>query len=213
MANRGKEILALCLAVVTLTTAIYTFRSNPGAHYSSPRMAAQTSSSRQRVALGIDASKPKAPPRPRIIAEAMVSPLDRNPFSRPVGAPSAAPKPKPEDTPTTQTAAAAAPAPAPTPVPAPAPPTPSNLPPLMGSTPPVGTTAIAAPNPNVPILTGIVGDRSGYQTAVIRLGDRRYLAKRGDTVAGRYLVQSVSDRQVVLAGSEGKLILRMGGSE
>jgi len=213
MANRGKEILALCLAVVTLTTAIYTFRSNPGAHYTSPRLGAQTKASRQRVALGVDASKPKPPPRPRIIEEAMLSPLNRNPFSRPAGAPSAAPKPKPEDTPTTQTPTAAAPTPAPTPVPASAPQTPPSLPPLMGQTPPVGTTAVAAPNSNIPILTGIIGDRSSYQTAVIRLGDRRYLAKRGDRVAGRYLVQSVSDRQVVLAGSEGKLILRMGGSE
>ncbi len=209
MANRGKEILALCLAVVTLTTAIYTFRSNPGARYSSPRLSAQTNAARQRAALGIDESRPQPPPRPRVMEDPALSPLNRNPFSRPVGSPSAAPKPKPEETSAAQTPAA----PASAPVPAPAPQAPSNLPPLMGQIPPVGATAIAAPNPNIPILTGIIGDRSGYQTAVIRLGERRYLAKRGDRVAGRYLVQSVSDRQVELAGSEGKLILRMGGSE
>lgn len=221
MANRGKEILALCLGVAALATAIYTFRSDPGARYQSPRHMARTEASRQREARkALVESKPKAPPREQILAEAKEGVLRRNPFSRPVGAPSAAPQPAPEGTQPSPTPAPEGAQPSPTPKPAPAPaPKPQataatpTLPSFSTQTPPLGTTAMTPPVPSTPTLAGIVGDRSGYQTAVIRIGNRRYFAKAGDKVAGQYLVQSVSDRQVVLAGLEGKLILKMGGSE
>jgi type IV pilus biogenesis protein PilP len=209
MANRGKEILALCLGVATFAVAIYTFRSNPGARYTSPKHAARTEASRLREvrsALG-QMKAPNAPPREQVLAEAKLGVLNRNPFSRPVGSPSAAPAPEPAPA---QPAAAVAQTPQPA-APAPAAPVTTVLPPLTTQTPPLGTTA--APAPTTPSLAGIVGDRSGYQTAVIRIGNGRYFAKQGDKVAGRYLVQSVSDRQVVLAGAEGKLTLKMGGSE
>ena len=210
MANRGKEILFLCLAVTALTVAIQTFRGNPGSRYTSPRMLAQTEASRAEATRGGKAESPPPAPRPPLEPRGETSPLNRNPFSRPVGAPSAAPKPEPEAKPTELAAAPAAPRVEPRPQPSPAP---VVMPPLTLQTPPMGTTATSNPAPSGPQLTGIVGDRSGYQMAVIRLGDRRYFAKAGDKVAGRYLVQSVSDRQVVLAGSEGKLILKRGGSQ
>jgi hypothetical protein len=205
VANRGKEILTLCLGVAALATAIYTFRSDPGARYASPKHAARTETSRLREARGaLEETTSKAPPREQILAEAKEGVLNRNPFSRPVGSPSAAPQPAPTPAP---------PGAQPTLTPQAVAATPATLPPFATQTPPLGTTAIAPPAPSAPSLAGIIGDRSGYQTAVIRLGDRRYFAKQGDKVAGRYLVQSVSDRQVVLAGVEGKLILKMGGSE
>ena len=209
MANRGKEILLLCLAVTTLVTAIYTFRSDSGAKYreKSPRLAAQTEISRQRAARGSDLRPEAIASRPPVVPRATVTPINRNPFSRPVGAPSAAPAPEPAK----PAGAGAPPAPQPaaalTPAPSPAVPGPqaaSVLPPL---------SVQAAPAPTAPLLTGVIGNRTGDQTAVIRVGELRYFARAGDKVAGRYLVQSVSDRQVVLAGAEGKLILKMGGSQ
>jgi hypothetical protein len=48
--------------------------------------------------------------------------------------------------------------------------------------------------------------------AILRQDDQRYFVKVGETVAG-YRVQSISNQQVVLAGSQGKVTLRMGGRQ
>ena len=200
MENRGREILFLCLAVTAVTTAIYTFRSSPATRYTSPRLAAQTEASRLSAARGTEQAEEWPTRRPKPVAEPAVTPLHRNPFSRPVGAPSAAPAPpKPQEANPQQP-----PAPSPAPL---------TMPPLTVQTPPAGTAATPSSTPSPPSLTGIVGDRSGYQTAVIRFGDRRYFAKQGDKVAGKYQVESVSERQVVLVGADGKLILKMGGTQ
>ncbi len=60
-------------------------------------------------------------------------------------------------------------------------------------------------------LTGII---DGKQTvAVLRQSDQRYFVKVGDFVGDGYRVQSIGNQQVVLAGQQGKLILRMGGRQ
>lgn len=202
MENRGREILFLCLAVTALTTAIYTLRSNPGAHYTSPRQAAQIEAARSSAARGTEQAVESPKPRSKQEAEVVVTPLHRNPFSRPVGAPSAAPAPPKPQQPAQPNPQTTSPSPASLP-----------MPPLAVRTPPAGTAAALSSTPIPPSLIGIVGDRSGYRTAVIRFGDRRYFAKQGDKVAGEYQVQSVSERQVVLVGADGKLILKMGGTQ
>ncbi|UCH36613.1 MAG: hypothetical protein JSV65_09740 [Armatimonadota bacterium] len=58
-------------------------------------------------------------------------------------------------------------------------------------------------------LTGVIyGDPS---MAIIRKGDKRYFVRPGDPVGGRYMVQSIARRQVVLASSEGTLRLDLTG--
>lgn len=60
-------------------------------------------------------------------------------------------------------------------------------------------------------LTGIV---DGKQTmAILRQNDQRYFVKVGDLVGDGYRVQSIGRQQVVLAGQQGKVILRMGGRQ
>jgi Tfp pilus assembly protein PilP len=60
-------------------------------------------------------------------------------------------------------------------------------------------------------LYGIVAGKQAM--AVIREGDQRYYVKVGDRIGDRYRVQAISQKEVVLVGSEGKVILRMGGRQ
>jgi len=60
-------------------------------------------------------------------------------------------------------------------------------------------------------LTGIVGGK--HTVAILRQNDQRYFVKVGDLVGDDYRVQSIGSQQVVLAGQQGKLILRMGGRQ
>jgi hypothetical protein len=76
---------------------------------------------------------------------------------------------------------------------------------------PAGVAATPPP-PAKPSLSGIVIDSAGKPTAVIHEGDQRYFAKAGDTVAGKYRVQSISNQQVVLVVGQERLTLKMGGS-
>jgi len=60
-------------------------------------------------------------------------------------------------------------------------------------------------------LTGII---DGRQTvAILRQNDQRYFVKVGDLIGDGYRVQSIGNQQVVLAGQQGKVILRMGGRQ
>ena len=60
-------------------------------------------------------------------------------------------------------------------------------------------------------LTGII---DGRQTvAILRQNDQRYFVKVGDFIGDGYRVQSIGNQQVVLAGQQGKVILRMGGRQ
>ena len=89
--------------------------------------------------------------------------------------------------------------------------------------PEAGAEASAAPEPGMGperaepggelglTLTGIV---DGKQTvAILRQNDQRYFVKVGDLVGDGYRVQSIGRQQVVLAGQQGKVILRMGGRQ
>ena len=60
-------------------------------------------------------------------------------------------------------------------------------------------------------LNGIVAGRQAM--AVIRQGEQRYYVKVGDPVGDQYRVQTISQKEVVLVGKEGKVILRMGGRQ
>ena len=60
-------------------------------------------------------------------------------------------------------------------------------------------------------LTGIVAGKPAV--AIIREDGQRYFVKVGDSVADRYRVQAIGQHEVVLAGPQGKLILRMGGRQ
>jgi type II secretory pathway component PulC len=74
-----------------------------------------------------------------------------------------------------------------------------------GQQPPQGESA----KPSL-TLTGIV--RGKPDMAILRKDDQRYFVKVGETVDG-YRVQSISNQQVVLAGPQGKVTLRMGGRQ
>jgi hypothetical protein len=60
-------------------------------------------------------------------------------------------------------------------------------------------------------LTGIVEGKS--DVAILRQGDQRLFVKVGDSIGGGYRVQSIGNQQVVLAGPQGTVILRMGGRQ
>lgn len=61
------------------------------------------------------------------------------------------------------------------------------------------------------ILTGVIDGKDSV--AILRQDDQRFFVKVGDLVGEGYRVQSISRQQVVLAGQQGKVILRMGGRQ
>ncbi len=60
-------------------------------------------------------------------------------------------------------------------------------------------------------LTGIIDGRS--TVAILRQNDQRFFVRAGDQIGHGYRVQSIGNQQVVLAGPQGKVILRMGGRQ
>jgi hypothetical protein len=60
-------------------------------------------------------------------------------------------------------------------------------------------------------LTGIVAGKPAV--AIIRDNGQRYFVKVGDQVGDRYRVQAIGRQEVVLAGQQGKVTLRMGGRQ
>ncbi len=60
-------------------------------------------------------------------------------------------------------------------------------------------------------LTGIIDGRS--TVAILRQKDQRFFVKVGDPIGYEYRVQSIGNQRVVLAGPQGKVILRMGGRQ
>lgn len=60
-------------------------------------------------------------------------------------------------------------------------------------------------------LTGIVEGKP--DVAILRQGDQRLFVKVGDPIGGGHRVQSIGNHQVVLAGPQGTVILRMGGRQ
>jgi hypothetical protein len=60
-------------------------------------------------------------------------------------------------------------------------------------------------------LTGIIDGKQSV--AILRQDDQRFFVKAGDLVGEGYRVQSIGRQQVVLAGQQGNVILRMGGRQ
>ncbi len=198
--SRSKEAVFLVLAVTTLVTAIFTFRGHPKparAAQAAPPPAAQNRAVRGKGGLGL-ADPVKTMP---------MTNRNRNPFAAPPGAPREAlvlkttpEAPRPEVQVRTVVVPQAVPQTIPTFITAP-------------QAAPLSPAGVAAPPPsNKPSLSGIVADSSGRPTAIIHEGNQRYFAKAGDTVAGKYRVQSISNQQVVLVADRERLILKMGGS-
>ena len=97
---------------------------------------------------------------------------------------------------------------------------PFSAPEAPASGPPPGDAETGEPPPD-PLLAEqqplkaelrLVGIVTGARTlAVIRHGDTRYYVKVGDEIADGYRVEAIrGDREVVLAGSKGTIVLRTG---
>jgi len=81
-----------------------------------------------------------------------------------------------------------------------------GTPPMAGG--PGPSQPSAPPQPAQPRLVGIVeGDQP---MAVIRLGDKRYYPRLGESI-GEYAVSDISARRVVLSSASGTLSLSLGG--
>jgi len=185
MESRRKEVLLLVLAVVALGVGLYTFRGKPAAPPAAP---AATS---ERPAPGGGEKVAEAPAgaaeegqEPTAAGEGTAG--AGNAQRNPFSAPGG-PAPSAEQ-PVTVAAAEQ-----------PVQPQPVQELPQMSS----GASGL--------VLTGII---DGKQTlAVLRQDDRRFYVKVGDHVGDGYRVQSIGSQQVVLAGQQGKVTLRMGGRQ
>jgi hypothetical protein len=188
MSRRSKDVLLLVLALVALIVALYTFRRKPApVTQAKPVAAAKT-----EVAKPAEGEAKPAPVSPGAAGET------RNPFAGP-GAAGAVALPE---------ATAKPPAPAAAQPPVTPAPTVTATPPVTPLPPPTAA-GVAAPEQEL-ALAGIVAGRRNM--AVIREGDKRYYASVGDRIGG-YRVQAIGEHEVVLAGREGKVILRMGGRQ
>lgn len=192
--GRRKDVLLLVLAVVALGVAFYTFRGKPASPGAAPAAATAPQPKKE------EAKKEETGGGPGLPSAALPGGGTRNPFQGPEGG--AAPAGRNPATAPQKPAGAPAPAsqPAVNPLPVPARP----LPAAPGSAKTQAPAATLA-------LNGIVAGKQAM--AVIREGDQRYYVKVGDRIGDRYRVQSISSKEVVLVGSEGKVILRMGGRQ
>ena len=201
MGRRSKDFLLLALAVVALVVAVSTFRHKPASTTASPAGATAAKPKQTAKAPDKEPAKGTAP-------GGLTSPsgATRNPFEGPGTA--AAPAPVDE---LKEPAAAAAQAPKPPEGRSEPAPTPAVVP---QPTPAKPATPAAAPGKAKASTLTLNGILAGRQTiALIRDGSQRYYVKVGDRVGDRYRVQSIAQKQVVLSGSEGKVILRMGGRQ
>jgi len=200
--GRRKDVFLFALAVVALVVAVYTFRK--------PAPSTPSKADKQTVAThaksGAGAERGKKAQEGAAATEALPSTgATRSPFEGPGTATASETGKKPAAAEKPPSANAQQP-------PLPAGPTPGGTKPAPAPTPaqasPGGKQGGAANQALT--LNGIL---AGRQTmAVIRQGDQRYYVKAGDRV-DRYRVQSISQKEVVLVGSEGKVILRMGGRQ
>lgn len=194
METRRKEIFLLVLAVLMLGVAVWTFKPK-----SAPAPIA-TAVATNPVKTETVAGKPgesTATSQEGVTKEgeaqndAVKETAIRNPFTTP-GAPGATP----------DQAATSANSPSESG---------ENVAPTSGT----ATLPVAGPTgeqqQSALTLTGIL---SGKPTmAVLRENDQRYFVKVGDIVGDGYRVQAINSQQVILAGQQGKLILRMGGRQ
>jgi len=204
MGRRSKDILLLVLAVIALVVALYTFRRKPQ----------PVPSAKPAATAAVDEARPQGEKareeKPASGKEQALAPVGsggatRNPFEVPGEGPSAAAQSgrKPETSSEQAPAGKSQEMQAPFVFPLPSATKPPTVSAATGSKP--GTSQMQL------TLNGIL---SGPQSmAVIREGDKRYYVKVGDRVGDRYRVQAITQKEVVLTSSEGKVILRMGGRQ
>jgi hypothetical protein len=198
--GRRKDVLLFLLAVIALVVAVYTFRRPARAPVANPATAANPATSTKEVAKAGGETK---------TGQA----ADRTGTSRSAGGPTRSPFEGPGAAAVAESEAGRKPpvgavaglpqGPAPAVDPLPALPT---LAPATAGSPKQATT----PEKTL-TLNGIVAGRQAM--AVIRQGEQRYYVKVGDPVGDQYRVQTISQKEVVLVGKEGKVILRMGGRQ
>ena len=202
--GRRKDVLLFVLAIAALVVAVYTFRrplQGPPAKQTAATTPAKTG--RETAKAGGEAGAQKG-------AGQMGTSLPaggamRSPFEGPgAAAGAAAAGKKPQATPGKTPEGAGQQTPGPSVTPLPMGPKPSPLPALPGPKP-------ASAQAQTLTLNGILAGRQAM--AVIRQGEQRYYVRVGDRVADRYRVQTITQKEVVLVGSEGKVILRMGGRQ
>ena len=192
MESRRKEVLLLILAVAALGVGLYTFRGKSSAPAPGPAPRAEKAAPSGEEKAGEPAASAKEGQKPAAEGEGKTSggaaSAQRNPFSAPGGPAPGAEQPVSGG----EGAQPAQPAQPVQPV-------------------PVQEPAQVASGGAGMVLTGIV---DGKQTlAILRQDDRRFYVKVGDSVGDGYRVQSIGSQQVVLAGQQGKLILKMGGRQ
>jgi len=201
MDKRRKELLFLGAGLAVLLVALY-FTFKPGTR-------AAQATTKPPAALAPNAT---ASAQPSAQIEASAAPIPggesattpgRNPFTpvvwaQPAAPPHSAPPPM-------MTALETKPLPPIQPMPL------QLFPPSEGaSAPGISAPGPAAPPAEAPLrLTGVIYGQPSM--AILRKGDRRYFVRPGDPVGGRYVVQSISQRRVVLAGSQGTLSLDLTG--
>jgi len=188
MEGRRKEVLLLVLAVVALGIALYSFRGKPapppqGGTPVASEPGAAPAEGNADKSAVTQEGEQQAEGSEEGSSEAAAGGAQRNPFSAP-GASAAVG---------------------------------SDVAPEAGAEGSAATEPGMGPEQAEPggemglTLTGIV---EGKQTvAILRQNDQRYFVKVGDLVGDGYRVQSIGRQQVVLAGQQGKVILRMGGRQ
>ena len=205
MDKRRKELLFLAIGLVVLLAALYlTFKpsARPAQATTRPPTAPVAAAAPTAASQASANVEPSAAPIP--MSEGGTT-EGRNPFKPAMAAlPAAAPQTSP---PPMFTSPRVAPLP-------PIQPVslelfrPGGQEPMPGVISP--TPAASGPPAEPPLrLTGVIyGDPS---IAIIRKGDKRYFVRPGDPVGNRYVVQSISHRQVVLASNQGTLSLELTG--
>lgn len=197
MGTRRKEILLLVLAVLMLGVAVWTFRPKPAPAPVATAAAPGAAKPSEGPAAGAKPGEQGGAKQEGATEEgaqegSAAKGAPRNPFTAP-GAPtaSAAPSGKGAEPASGQPEAGAA------------------GPPSAGE-----PTAAAQPEGQQKSAMTLTGILSGRPTmAILRQNDQRYFVKVGDVVGDGYRVEAISSQQVVLAGQQGKLILRMGGRQ
>jgi len=188
MESRRKEVLLLVLAVAALGIALYTFRGKPAPPPAGGTpVASQPGSAPAQGNADAKASAQEGDEQAGASeegsSEAAAGEAQRNPFSAPGASVAVG----------------------------------ADVGPEAGAEGSAATEPGMGPEQTEPgekmglTLTGIV---EGKQTvAILRQNDQRYFVKVGDLVGDGYRVQSIGRQQVVLAGQQGKVILRMGGRQ
>lgn len=196
MDKRRKELLFLGAGLAILLVALYsTFKPATRTATAQPPAGAAPAATAQAAAQPSAQIQPSGAPIP--MSEGGTTD-GRNPFRPVIATQPAAPPP-----PTMIAALSTRPLP-------PIEPMPLQLFGPGGGSPPGPSVLTPGPPAEPPWhLTGVIyGDPS---MAIIRKGARRYFVRPGDPVGGRYVVQSISHRRVVLVSDEGTLQLDLTG--